>query len=150
MSSTSSPAEDPEYFTQYKNFALGRSASGVLTLRFHADGGPRTFDGTTHHDLPRLLEDFSAAEHLQSQLEGSHAPASQVTGWMLATQARLGVPGEARALLAVLADERAGSGEIRDVRRALVAARSTAARRSLRRSAGVARSTVIRAPSARA
>ncbi len=59
MSSTSSPAEDPEYFTKYKNFALSRSASGVLTLRFHTDGGPHTFDGTTHHDLPRLLEDIA-------------------------------------------------------------------------------------------
>ena len=43
------------------------------------------------------LEEFSAAEHLGSQLEGSQALASQVTGWLLATQARLGLPGEARA-----------------------------------------------------
>jgi hypothetical protein len=33
----------------------------------------------------------------ESGLEGSHALASQVTGWLLATQARLGLPGEARA-----------------------------------------------------
>jgi hypothetical protein len=59
MSSTSSPAGDPEYPTKYKNFALSRSASGVLTLRFHTDGGPHTSDGTTHHDLPRLLEDIA-------------------------------------------------------------------------------------------
>ncbi len=38
-----------------------------------------------HHEA---LEEFSAAEHLRSQLEGSHALASQVTGWLLATQAR--------------------------------------------------------------
>jgi len=62
------------------------------------------------HD--EALEEFSAAEHLRSQLEGSHALASQVTGWMLATQARLGRPGEARAALAAVDDERAGSGEI--------------------------------------
>ena len=37
------------------------------------------------------LEEFSAADRLQSQLEGSHALASQVTGWLLATQARLGL-----------------------------------------------------------
>ena len=66
-----------------------------------------------HHEA---LEEFSAAEHLRSQLEGSHALASQVTGWMLATQARLGRPGEARAVLAALDDERAGSGEIRNAR----------------------------------
>ncbi len=59
MSSTSNPAGDPEYFTRYKNFAVSRSASGVLTVRFHTDGGPHTFDGTTHHDLPRLLEDIA-------------------------------------------------------------------------------------------
>jgi enoyl-CoA hydratase/carnithine racemase len=59
MSSTPSPAGDPEYFTKYKNFALSRSPSGVLTLRFHTDGGPHTFDGTAHHDLPRLLEDIA-------------------------------------------------------------------------------------------
>ena len=62
------------------------------------------------------LEEFSAAEHLGSQLAGSQALASQVTGWLLATQARLGLPGEARACLAALDDERAGSGEIRNAR----------------------------------
>jgi hypothetical protein len=59
MSRTSDPVGQPEYFTRYKNFALSRSASGVLTLRFHTDGGPHVFDGTTHHDLPRLLEDIA-------------------------------------------------------------------------------------------
>jgi LuxR family maltose regulon positive regulatory protein len=62
------------------------------------------------------LEEFSAAEHLGSQLEGLQALASQVTGWLLATQARLGMTGEARAALAALDDERAGSGEIRNAR----------------------------------
>jgi len=62
------------------------------------------------------VDEFSAAEHLGSQLEGVQALASQVTGWLLATQARLGLPGEARALLAALDDERAGSGEIRNAR----------------------------------
>src|SRR5260370_32807540 len=62
------------------------------------------------------LEEFSAAEHLRSQLEGSHALASQVTGWLLTTQARLGLTGEARAALAALDDERASSGEIGNAR----------------------------------
>jgi LuxR family transcriptional regulator, maltose regulon positive regulatory protein len=62
------------------------------------------------------LEEFRAAEHLASQLEGSQALASQMTSWLLATQARLGMPGEARAALAALDDERASSGEIRDAR----------------------------------
>ena len=62
------------------------------------------------------LEEFGAAEHLASQLAGSHALASQVTAWLLATQARLGLPGEARACLAALDDERASSGELRNAR----------------------------------
>jgi LuxR family transcriptional regulator, maltose regulon positive regulatory protein len=60
------------------------------------------------------LEEFSAAEDLASQLEGSQALASQMTGWLIATQARLGLPGEARVLLAAVDDERAGSGEFRN------------------------------------
>jgi len=67
----------------------------------------------------RLLEaagEFGAAERLRSQLTGSHALANQVTGWLLATQARLGMTGEARAGLAALDDERAGAGEIGNAR----------------------------------
>ncbi len=64
--------------------------------------------------LREALEEFSAAEHLRSQLAGSHALASQLTGWLVATQARLGMIAEARACLAALDDERAGSGEIHD------------------------------------
>jgi LuxR family maltose regulon positive regulatory protein len=64
----------------------------------------------------QALEDFGTAQRLQSQLEGSHALASQVTGWMLATQARLGLPGRARACLAALDDERASSGEVGNAR----------------------------------
>ena len=62
--------------------------------------------------LHEAFEEFTAAEQLRSQLEGSHALASQVTGWRLATLARLGRPGDARAALAALDDERAASGEI--------------------------------------
>ena len=62
------------------------------------------------------LEEFTVAGRLQSRLEGSHALAGQVTGWLLATQARLGMTSEARAGLAALADELAGSGEIGNAR----------------------------------
>ena len=57
-----------------------------------------------HHDA---LAEFTAAEHLGSQHADSHALASQVTGWLLATQARAGLPGQARATLAALDDQRA-------------------------------------------
>ena len=62
------------------------------------------------------LEEFTVAGRLQSRLEGSHALAGQVTGWRLATQARLGMTSEARTGLAALADELAGSGEIGNAR----------------------------------
>jgi LuxR family maltose regulon positive regulatory protein len=41
---------------------------------------------------------------------------SQVTGWILATQARLGMLELARAALATVPDEQAGSGEVRNAR----------------------------------
>jgi len=62
------------------------------------------------------LEEFSAAEDLASQMEASQALASQVTGWLIAAQARLGLTGEARAHVAALDDERASSGEIANAR----------------------------------
>jgi LuxR family maltose regulon positive regulatory protein len=78
--------------------------------------------------LHEALEEFGAAEHLASQLEGSQALASQMTGWQLATQARLGMTGEARAALAALDDERASSGEIRNARAAICLADGDPAR----------------------
>jgi LuxR family transcriptional regulator, maltose regulon positive regulatory protein len=78
----------------------------LVTGRLHAGRG-------RHHEA---LEELRAAERLQSRMEGSHALANQVTGWLLATQARAGMPGEALAALAALDDERAGSGEIRNAR----------------------------------
>jgi LuxR family maltose regulon positive regulatory protein len=62
------------------------------------------------------LEEFRAAERLQSRLAGPHALANQVTSWLVATQARLGMTGEARATLQAIDDERAGSGEIANAR----------------------------------
>jgi enoyl-CoA hydratase/carnithine racemase len=46
------------YFDKYENFAINRSPSGVLTVRFHTAGKEHTFTGTTHHDFPRLIEDI--------------------------------------------------------------------------------------------
>jgi LuxR family maltose regulon positive regulatory protein len=90
----------------------------------HADSGPgiaillHLVTGMLHagrgrHDA--ALHEFSAAQYLQShRVQGQHALASLVTGWTLATQARLGRPGEARAALVELPAERAGTGEIRN------------------------------------
>ena len=65
------------------------------------------------------LAEYSAAEHLQAQMEGSHALARQLTSFRLATQARLGQLSEARAALAALDAELAGSGEIGNARAAI-------------------------------
>jgi LuxR family transcriptional regulator, maltose regulon positive regulatory protein len=65
------------------------------------------------------LAEFCAAEHLQAQLEGSHALMRQLTSWRLATQARLGLISQARASLAALDAELAGYGEIGNARAAI-------------------------------
>jgi LuxR family maltose regulon positive regulatory protein len=69
-----------------------------------------------HHEA---LEEFTAAAYLQSRLASPHVTASQVTGWMLATRARLGMTGEASAGLAALSDEQAAAGETGNARAAL-------------------------------
>jgi LuxR family transcriptional regulator, maltose regulon positive regulatory protein len=76
----------------------------LVTGRLYAGRG-------RHHEA---LEELSAAERLQSQMAGSHALASQVTGWRLATQARAGLPGTARAGLAALDEQEARSGDVRN------------------------------------
>ncbi len=69
--------------------------------------------------LREALAEFTAVEHLQAQLEGSHALAGQLTSWRLATRARLGQLSEARAALAALDPDLAGSGEIDNARAAI-------------------------------
>ena len=59
----------------------------------------------------QALEEIRAAERLQSEMARSHALASQVTGWMLATQARLGqARARLRPALVALDGDRADSG----------------------------------------
>jgi LuxR family maltose regulon positive regulatory protein len=70
--------------------------------------------GRGHHRM--ALEKFSAAERLQSQLQGPHPLTSLVAAWLAATLARLGMPGEATATLDSLPDELAASGEVGNAR----------------------------------
>jgi LuxR family transcriptional regulator, maltose regulon positive regulatory protein len=100
-----------ERWVQHTELALQADTGPDIRLLLHLTTGILRACRGRHREA---LEEFSAAEHLRSQLEGSHALASQVTGWLLTTQARLGMTGEARACLAALDDERAGSGEIRN------------------------------------
>ena len=105
--------DEGERWLRHTERALQADTGPDIRLLLHQTAGI-LHAGRGHHQ--EALEEFSAAEHLGSQLEGLQALASQVTGWLLATQARLGLPGEARACLAALDNERAGSGEIRNAR----------------------------------
>ncbi len=102
-----------ERWLQRTERALQTDAGPGIRLLVHIGSGMLQAGRGRRHEA---LEEFTAAEHLRSQLEGSHALASQVTGWMLATQARVGQSGEARAFLAALDDDRANSGEVSNAR----------------------------------
>ena len=91
--------------------ALQTDTGPDIRLLLHQTAGMLHAGRGRHHEA---LQEFGAAEHLASQLEGSQALASQVTGWLLATQARLGLPGEARAGLDALDGGQASHGEIRN------------------------------------
>ena len=65
------------------------------------------------------LREFTAATRLQARLPDSHAVANQVTGWMVAAQARAGMLGEAHTALADLDDS---LGELRNARAAVLLA----------------------------
>ena len=98
--------DEGERWLRHTERALQADTGPDIRLLLHQTAGI-LHAGRGHHQ--EALEEFSAAEHLGSQLEGLQALASQVTGWLLATQARLGMTGEARACLAALDNERAGS-----------------------------------------
>jgi LuxR family maltose regulon positive regulatory protein len=105
--------DEGERWLQRTRQALQTDTGPDIRLLLHQTAGILHAGRGRRHEA---LEEFGAAEHLGSQLEGSQALASQVTGWLVATQARLGMTGEARACLAALDDDRASSGEIRNAR----------------------------------
>jgi LuxR family maltose regulon positive regulatory protein len=85
-----------------------------------------------HHH--QALEEFSAARQVQALMVGEHALTGRVTAWMMATQARLGMTGQARAVLAALDDRQAAVGEIRNAAAVICLAEQdpASARRELR------------------
>jgi len=105
--------DEAERWLQRTMRALQTDTGADIGLLVHIGSGLLQACRGRHQEA---LQEFSAAEYLGSQLADSHALASQVTSWMLATQARLGMTGEARAALAALPDERASSGEIHNAR----------------------------------
>jgi len=96
--------------------ALETDTGPLIRLLLHMATGMLCAGRQMRH---QALAEYSAAEDLQAQLEGSHALARQLTSWRLATQARLGQLGVARASLAALDAELARSGEIGNARAAI-------------------------------
>ena len=62
----------------------------------------------------RALEEFAAAGRIQALMVGEHGLTTRVNAWTIATQARLGMTGQARAALAALDGRQASAGEIRN------------------------------------
>jgi LuxR family maltose regulon positive regulatory protein len=105
--------DEGERWLQRTRQALQTDTGPDIRLLLHQTAGILHAGRGRHHEA---LGEFSAAEYLGSQLADSQALATRTTRWLLATQARLGMTGHARALLAALDDERASSGEIRNAR----------------------------------
>jgi LuxR family transcriptional regulator, maltose regulon positive regulatory protein len=105
--------DESERWLQRAELALQTDAGPGIRQLLHLATGRLYAGRGRHHEA---LEELRAAEQLQSQLAGPHAMTSQVTGWMLATQARAGMPSQACASLEALTDERANAGEIRNAR----------------------------------
>jgi LuxR family maltose regulon positive regulatory protein len=103
--------DEGERWLQRTRQALQTDTGPDIRQLLHLTTGRLYAGRGRHHEA---LGELIAAERLQSQMEGSHAMASQVTGWMLATQARAGLPGEARARLASFDEQEARSGEVRN------------------------------------
>ena len=57
---TPSPSSaTPAYFSAYSTLALSRTASGVLTLRFHTNDGPAAFSGPMQVEFPQALHEIA-------------------------------------------------------------------------------------------
>jgi LuxR family maltose regulon positive regulatory protein len=108
--------DEGDYWLQRTARALATDTGPVIRLLLHIGTGALL---AGRRRLREALAEFIAVEHLQAQLEGSHALAPQLTGWRLATQARLGQLSEARASLAALDPDLAGYGEIDNARAAI-------------------------------
>ncbi len=101
--------DEGDRFLQRTARALGTDTGPPIRLLLHMATGMLLSGRRRQREA---LAEYTAAEHQQEQLEGSHTLMRQLTGWRLATQARLGQLAEARASLAALDAGLAGSAEI--------------------------------------
>jgi LuxR family maltose regulon positive regulatory protein len=81
----------------------------------------------------RALEEFAAARQIQELMVSEHGLSTRINAWTIATQARLGMAGQARAALAALDGPQARAGEIRNAAAVVLLAEQdpAAARREL-------------------
>ncbi len=93
--------------------ALGTDIGPPMRLLLHMATGMLLSGRGRHREA---LAEYSAAEDLQAQLEGSHALMRQLTSWRLATQVRLGLLSAAQDSLAALDARQASSAEIGNAR----------------------------------
>jgi LuxR family maltose regulon positive regulatory protein len=96
--------------------ALDTDTGPAIRLLLHLATG-MLLSGRRRHG--EALAEYSTAERLQAQMEGSHTLARQLTSFRLATQARLGQLTEAKASLAALETELATSAEVANARAAI-------------------------------
>ena len=103
--------DEGDRWLQRTRQALQTDTGPDIMLLLHQTAGLLHAGRGRHHEA---LEEFGAAEELGPQLADSQGLASRATRWLPATQARLGMTGEARAFIAALDGEQASSGEIRN------------------------------------
>jgi LuxR family maltose regulon positive regulatory protein len=108
--------DDGEHWLGRTARALETDTGPSMRLLLHYCTG-LLMSGRRRHG--EALAEYTAAERLQARLDGSHALMRQLTGFRLATQARLGQVSGARASLAALDADLAGSGEIANARAAM-------------------------------
>jgi hypothetical protein len=71
---------EPSYFNAYENFSLPRTASGVLAVRLHTNGGPITFTGATRLQFHQIHKESPATQGFlrcareDSNLHGPYGP----------------------------------------------------------------------------
>nr|WP_248959952.1 LuxR C-terminal-related transcriptional regulator [Sphaerisporangium perillae] len=108
--------DDADLALRRADLALGSDEGpGIGTLLHLVKGMLQAGRGR----IQRAAEEFADAHRLQSQLSHPHALTGYVTGWLLASQARLGFCTEARNALEALGGPLADSAEICNARAAV-------------------------------
>jgi LuxR family maltose regulon positive regulatory protein len=111
--------DEGDHWLQRAGRALETDSGPLIRLLLHLGTGTLLSGRRRQREA---LAEFSEAERLQAQLEGSHALMRQLIGWRLATQARLGLLSQARSSLADIDAELAGTAEIGNARAAIALA----------------------------